>query len=141
MLATELTGDYSDQTFTGKLLTAFRTHDLHPLKRAPAGRTTKKNPRNTWFLRFIYSLIFTWNITKRCSIISLSTVYAVENPGNTGFVVIVVAHTFHTHDILLRLKTFYINIQLAIILFLNLVYYTKIYVLPLLQYYCHFHLE
>ncbi|WP_330387247.1 ATP-binding protein [[Clostridium] polysaccharolyticum] len=31
MLATELTGDYSDQTFTGKLLTACRTHGYLPI--------------------------------------------------------------------------------------------------------------
>ena len=31
-LATKLTGDYLDQTFTGKLITACRTHDLHPLE-------------------------------------------------------------------------------------------------------------
>jgi len=33
-----LTGNYLDQTFTGKLITAYRTHNFHPLERAPAGR-------------------------------------------------------------------------------------------------------
>ena len=40
-LATRLTSDYLDQTFTGKLITACRTHDFHPLERAPAGRRQK----------------------------------------------------------------------------------------------------
>lgn len=37
----ELTDDYSDQIFTGKLLTAYRTHDFHPLERVPTGHTKK----------------------------------------------------------------------------------------------------
>ena len=37
-----LTGDYLDQTFTGKLITACRTHDFHPLETCAARRTTKK---------------------------------------------------------------------------------------------------
>jgi len=40
-LATRLTGDYLDQTFTGELITACRTHDFHSLERAPAGRTNQ----------------------------------------------------------------------------------------------------
>ena len=40
-LATRLTGDYLDQTFTGKLITACRTHDLHPLERAHGAQTKK----------------------------------------------------------------------------------------------------
>lgn len=38
----ELTDDYSDQIFTGKLLTAYRTHDFHPLERVPTGHTKMK---------------------------------------------------------------------------------------------------
>ena len=38
---TELTGDYSDQTFTGKLLTACRTHDFHLLECAHGAQTKR----------------------------------------------------------------------------------------------------
>ncbi|MGF6366786.1 hypothetical protein M2454_002707, partial [Aequitasia blattaphilus] len=34
--------DYLDQTFTGKLITAFRTHDFHRLETCAARRTAKK---------------------------------------------------------------------------------------------------
>ena len=40
--ATRLTGDYLDQTFTGKLITACKTHDLHRLEMCAARRTNKK---------------------------------------------------------------------------------------------------
>lgn len=39
----ELTDDYSDQIFTGKLLTAYRTHDFHPLERASTRHTNGTN--------------------------------------------------------------------------------------------------
>ena len=38
-LATRLTGDCLDQIFTGKLITACRIHDFHPLENAHAGQT------------------------------------------------------------------------------------------------------
>lgn len=41
MLATELTGDYSDQTFNGKLLATCGTHDFHLLEFAH-NRQTKR---------------------------------------------------------------------------------------------------
>ncbi len=39
LYATKLTGDYLDQTFTGKLITACRTHDFHRLETYAAGHT------------------------------------------------------------------------------------------------------
>lgn len=39
--AARLTGDYLDQTFTDKLITACKTHNFHPLERVPPG--TPKN--------------------------------------------------------------------------------------------------
>lgn len=46
-LATRLTGDYLDQTFTGKLITACRTHDFHPLELAHARQTKKPDAERT----------------------------------------------------------------------------------------------
>ncbi len=53
-LATRLTGDYLGQTLTGKLITACRTHDFHPLETCAARRTIKKLParqscRQKWY--------------------------------------------------------------------------------------------
>ena len=60
-LATRLTGDYLDQTFTGKLITACRTHDFHPLETCAARRTWKK--------RTAFAILFStnWNFDKKKS--------------------------------------------------------------------------
>ena len=52
--ATRLTGDYLDQTFTGKLITACRTHDFHPLETC-AARCTIKNATEISQLHFVIS--------------------------------------------------------------------------------------
>lgn len=65
-LATRLTGDYLDQTFTGKLITACRTQDLHPLerahsvqmKRAPGGALMKRRENSLQALPLFSILIF-----------------------------------------------------------------------------------
>lgn len=50
-LATGLTGDYLDQTFTGKLITACRTCDLHRLENMRRRRTNrqKESPAKSSF--------------------------------------------------------------------------------------------
>jgi hypothetical protein len=40
-LVASLTDDYLDQPFTGKLVTACRTHDFHPLERAHSAQTKR----------------------------------------------------------------------------------------------------
>ena len=42
------------QTFTGKLITACRTHDLHPLERAHGAQTKKENLFVEILLDFIW---------------------------------------------------------------------------------------
>ncbi len=52
-LATRLTGDYLDQTFTGKLITAYRTHDFHPLERAHGAQTKIGEPLALLFFHIL----------------------------------------------------------------------------------------
>ena len=42
--------DYLDQTFTGKLITACRTHDVHPLEHATPGAHQEKPQQSLGFL-------------------------------------------------------------------------------------------
>lgn len=58
-------------------------------------RQYKKNPKTKMFWDFGI-------------IISLSTVPTSEKPENTGYVVLIVAHTFHTQGVLSRHRTFHI---------------------------------
>ena len=52
-----LTGDYLDQTFTGKLITACRTHDFHPLERTHGAQTTKRMCLGTSLDNLFYILL------------------------------------------------------------------------------------
>ena len=60
-LATRLTGDYLDQTFTGKLITACRTHDFHLRERAH-GAQTKRAPQGAHIKKIGKVKLFTFPI-------------------------------------------------------------------------------
>ena len=59
--ATRLTGDYLDQTFTGKLITACRTHDFHLRERAH-GAQTKRAPQGAHIKKIGKVKLFTFPI-------------------------------------------------------------------------------
>ena len=60
-LATRLTGDYLDQTFTGKLITACRTHDFHLRERAHSAQT-KRAPQGAHIKKIGKVKLFTFPI-------------------------------------------------------------------------------
>ena len=60
-LATRLTGDYLDQTFTGKLITACRTHDFHLRERAHSAQT-KRAPQGVHIKKIGKVKLFTFPI-------------------------------------------------------------------------------